>query len=201
MDLIGPKRSLGWKHSISNSQIRSKRLLPRTAKLRVNKSPFLVRIDLCEQGPIHPNESDNSLEQAEGAKAELLREKLKLENKLQNLNESDSFSHEANRHPGLLEKKIVDLKAELAEKQDAAAAAIERMRRAEMIAAEAQKEIATERQSIVQLHKDKALLEKSVNDLRMKLVDLETRSYKGGAGDGSFLAKRIQEVSTLPDNN
>lgn len=90
-------------------------------------------------------------------RAELLREKLQLENRLQNLNESDIFSHEMNpeRHPGLLEKKIVDLKSELAEKNDAAAAAIEKMRRAEMIAADAQKEIATERQSIVQLHKDK----------------------------------------------
>jgi hypothetical protein len=42
------------------------------------------------------------------------------------------------------------------------------------------------------------MLEKSVNDLRMKLVDLETRSYKNGSGAGSFLAKRIQEVFFLP---
>jgi myosin heavy chain 9/10/11/14 len=54
-----------------------------------------------------------------------------------------------------LEKKIVDLKSELAEKRDEAAAAIEKMKRSEIIAAEAQKEIASERQSIVQLHKDK----------------------------------------------
>jgi hypothetical protein len=33
-----------------------------------------------------------------------------------------------------------------------------------------------------------------VNDLRMRLVDLETRSHKGGKVEGSFLAKRIQEV-------
>ena len=100
------------------------------------------------------------MEQAEGVRAELLREKMQLENRLQNLNESGLFSHETNpdRHPGLLEKKIVDLKSELAEKQDTAAAAIEKMRRAEMIAADAQKEIAAERQSIVQLHKDKVVL-------------------------------------------
>ena len=41
------------------------------------------------------------------------------------------------------------------------------------------------------------MLENSVNDLRMKLIDLETRSYKGGAGEGSFLAKRIQDVHTV----
>jgi myosin heavy chain 9/10/11/14 len=104
------------------------------------------------------------LEQAESVRAELLREKLQLQNKLQNLNESDLFSHETNpnRHPGLLEKKIVDLKSELAEKRDAAAAAIEKMRRAEMMAAEAQKEIAAERQSIVQLHKDKVCLNRDL---------------------------------------
>ena len=98
-----------------------------------------------------------SLEQAEELRANLLREKLQLENKLQNLSESGIFSHDTNpeRHPGLLEKKIVDLKSELAEKQDAAAAAMEKMRRAEMIATDAQKEIATERQSTVQLHKEK----------------------------------------------
>lgn len=88
---------------------------------------------------------------------------MQLENRLQNLNESDLFSHDTNpdKHPGLLEKKIVDLKSELAEKQDAAAAAIEKMRRAEMIAADAQREIAAERQRIVQLHKDKVCSQKS----------------------------------------
>ena len=33
-----------------------------------------------------------------------------------------------------------------------------------------------------------------MNELRMKLVDLETRSYKGGSRDGNFLARRIQDV-------
>jgi myosin heavy chain 9/10/11/14 len=101
--------------------------------------------------------SDDSLEDAESVKAELQREKMQLENHLQNLNESDLFSLDSNpdRHPGLLEKKIVDLKSELAEKRDAAAIALEKMRRAEMIATETQREIAAERQSIVQLHKEK----------------------------------------------
>ena len=103
------------------------------------------------------------MEQAEGVRADLLREKMQLENRLQNLNESDLFSHDTNpdKHPGLLEKKIVDLKSELAEKQDAAAAVIEKMRRAEMIAADAQREIAAERQRIVQLHKEKVCSQKS----------------------------------------
>jgi len=41
------------------------------------------------------------------------------------------------------------------------------------------------------------MLEKSVNELRMKLVDLETRSFKGGPREGNFLAKRIRDVSAV----
>lgn len=33
-----------------------------------------------------------------------------------------------------------------------------------------------------------------MNDLRMKLVDLETRSYKGGNRESNSLSKRIQDV-------
>jgi len=40
------------------------------------------------------------------------------------------------------------------------------------------------------------MLEKYVNDLRMKLVDLETRSFKGDRVEGNFLARRIQDVPT-----
>jgi myosin heavy chain 9/10/11/14 len=87
-------------------------------------------------------------------RGELLREKLQLENKLQNLNESGTFSADGNPNR-LLEKEIVDLKSDLVQKQDAASAAIDKMRRAEIIAADAQREIASERESIVQLHKDK----------------------------------------------
>ena len=39
-----------------------------------------------------------------------------------------------------------------------------------------------------------------MNDLRMKLVDLETRSYKGGNRESNSLSKRIQDVITLPNN-
>jgi myosin heavy chain 9/10/11/14 len=131
---------------------------------KANKSPCSVKIALYAQGTGLRELSDCSLEQAEAVRADLLREKLQLENRLQNLNESDIFSHETNpdRHPGLLEKKIVDLKSELAEKQDSATAAIEKMHRAEMIAVDAQREIATERQRIVQLHKDKVRSQKSL---------------------------------------
>lgn len=155
---IGQRRDPEWKSNTNYSQNLSRKPLLPIAKLKVNKLHSSVRTDLCEQGIYSLNNIlTNSLEQAEELRANLLREKLQLENKLQNLNESGIFSHDTNpdRHPGTLEKKIVDLKSELAEKQDAAAAATEKMRRAEMVAAEAQKEIATERQSIVQLHKDK----------------------------------------------
>jgi myosin heavy chain 9/10/11/14 len=130
-------------------------LLSQNRSLRARFSPFSAS-------------SDGSLEQAEVVRAELLQEKMRLENRLQNLNELDLFSHDTNpdRHPGILEKKIVDLKSEVAEKQDAVAAAIEKMRRAEKIAVEAQKEIAAERRSIVQLHKDKVCFQNFVSDDR-----------------------------------
>ena len=51
------------------------------------------------------------------------------------------------------------------------------------------------------------MLEKTVNDLRMKLVDLETRTFKGDRLEGNFLARRIQDVHpplsrrNFPDNS
>lgn len=161
VDPVGQRKGQEWRHSINSSRIRLRSLLLQIARPKVSKLPFSVRIDLCGQGILYVGFSNNSLEQAEEARAALLREKLKLENKLQNLTESDAFSHaNPDHHHGLLGKKIVDLKAELAEKNDVAVAAIEKMRRAEMTAAEAQKEIAAERQSIVQLHKDKVRVRK-----------------------------------------
>jgi hypothetical protein len=153
----GARKGREWRCRLNFFQISSKKLCLPTGTLRVNKLPFFRKTDHFELGISFAAVAHYSLEEAESVRSELLREKMQLENRLQNLNESGIFSHETNpnRHPGLLEKKIVDLKSELAEKQDAAGAAIEKMRRAEMIAAEAQKEIATERQSIVQLHKDK----------------------------------------------
>lgn len=69
------------------------------------------------------------------------------------------------------------------------------MRRAEALAQEVSKDIATQRESSVQLHKEKAALEKSVKDLQLRCIELETKGYTSGSQDVRYLHGRIQEVS------
>ncbi|CRK19939.1 hypothetical protein BN1723_017817, partial [Verticillium longisporum] len=91
------------------------------------------------------------------------------------------------------DKEILDLKSSLAQKEDITAAAIEKMRRAESLAAEMQKEAMVERETSAQLQKAKAALEKSLNEVQIKVVDLETKGYSSASNDIKFLHKRIQE--------
>jgi len=51
-----------------------------------------------------------------------------------------------------------------------------------------------ERENNVQLHKDKAALEKAAKETQLKLVDLETKGYSSNSQDVKFLHGRIQEV-------
>ena len=69
------------------------------------------------------------------------------------------------------------------------------MRRAEALASEMQKDIVAEREMTVQLNKEKAALEKSLKDLQVRLVDLETKGYSSASQDVRFLHGRVQEVS------
>ncbi|KAK5013567.1 class II myosin [Cryomyces antarcticus] len=66
------------------------------------------------------------------------------------------------------------------------------MRRAEALAQELQKDIVAERESSVQLHKEKAALERSMKDLQLRLIDLETKGYSSASHDVRFLHGRIQ---------
>ncbi|KAH6661885.1 hypothetical protein EV126DRAFT_437096 [Verticillium dahliae] len=94
------------------------------------------------------------------------------------------------------DKEILDLKSSLAQKEDITAAAIEKMRRAESLAAEMQKEAMVERETSAQLLKAKAALEKSLNEVQIKVVDLETKGYSSASNDIKFLHKRIQELES-----
>ncbi|PHH65256.1 hypothetical protein CDD81_3115 [Ophiocordyceps australis] len=100
------------------------------------------------------------------------------------------------RDAATMDKELLQLKSTLAHHQDVAAAALERMRRAEALASEMQKDIAAERDAGTQLHKQKALLEKSLNEAQLKLVDLETKGYSSATHDIKFLHKRIHELET-----
>lgn len=93
--------------------------------------------------------------------------------------------------------EVLDLKSRLAQQEDVAIAAVDKMRRAEALASDMQKEIATERESNAILHKEKAALEKTVKDLHGRVVDLETKGYSSASQDVKFLNGRVQEVLFL----
>lgn len=99
------------------------------------------------------------------------------------------------RNAASIDREILDLKSNLAQQEDIAAAAVEKMRRAEALASEVQKDMVVERETSVQLQKDKATLEKTLNEVQVKLVDLETKGYSSASQDIKFLHKRIHEAS------
>ena len=112
-------------------------------------------------------------------------------NRLESLARSGSPSK---RDAAMSDREVLDLKTKLAQQEDIAAAAVGKMRRTEAMAQEVQKDIATERETSVQLHKDKAGLEKIMKDLQLKCIDLETKGYSSGSQDVRFLHGRVQEV-------
>ncbi|CAI4211053.1 unnamed protein product [Parascedosporium putredinis] len=113
----------------------------------------------------------------------LLREKRSIEG------ENPSLRNAAN-----MDKELLDLKSKLAQQEDIAAAAVEKMRRSEALSGEVQKEALVERELSAQLQKDKAALEKALNEVQVRLVDLETKGYSSASQDIKFLHKRIQEL-------
>lgn len=95
-----------------------------------------------------------------------------------------------------MDREILELKECLAQQEDIAAAAVGKMRRAEALSAEMQKDIVAEREMTVQLNTEKAALEKALKDVQVRLVDLETKGYSSASQDVRFLHGRVQEVSS-----
>jgi len=98
------------------------------------------------------------------------------------------------RNAASMDRELLELKASLAQQEDIVSAAVGKMRRAEALAQETQKDIVAEREANVTMHKEKAALEKIVKDLQLKLVDLETKGYSSASQDVRFLHGRVQEV-------
>jgi myosin protein heavy chain len=143
----------------------------------------------------------SSLDEAVAERDVLAKEKRSLETRLndaaERLEELATSDSPSMRNAADMDKKLLQLQGGLAQQEDIASAAVGKMRRAEALAMEMQKDIASERESNVNLHKEKAQLEKTVKDLQVKLVDLETKSYSSSSQDVRFLNGRIQEVSRI----
>lgn len=128
----------------------------------------------------------------------LQREKRNLEARLEEAKNGFEGLVRGDSPPAALHKELLDLKSQLAQHEDIAAAAVEKMRRAETLATEMQKDIVSERETTVKLHKEKAALEKSLKELQVRLVDLETKGYSSASQDVRFLHGRVQEVRHAP---
>ena len=98
------------------------------------------------------------------------------------------------RNAAGVDREVLDLKSRLAQQEDVAAAAVGKMRRADALTTEMQKDVVAERETNVALHKDKAALEKSLKDLQGRVVSLETKGYSSASQDVRFLNGRVQEL-------
>lgn len=98
------------------------------------------------------------------------------------------------RNAAGMDRELLDLKSQLAQQEDVAAAAVGKMRKADALTTEMQKDVVAEREINVMLHKEKATLEKTVKDLQGRVVDLETKGYSSASQDVRFLNGRVQEV-------
>ncbi|EEP78856.1 myosin-11 (Myosin heavy chain [Uncinocarpus reesii 1704] len=100
------------------------------------------------------------------------------------------------RNAAEMDRDLLELKSKLAQQEDVATAAVGKMRRAEALATEIQKEMVAEREATAQLFKDKAALEKQLKEAQLRCIDLETKGYSSASQDVRFLHKRIQELET-----
>lgn len=129
----------------------------------------------------------------------LQREKRSLESRLEEakagLDELARDGSPSLRDAANMDKELLDIKSSLAKQEDIATAAVEKMRRAEALVAEMQKEVTTERDNSAAVQKQKVAVEKTLNEAQLKLVDLETKGFSSASQDIKFLHKRIQEVS------
>ena len=131
----------------------------------------------------------------------ILKEKKSLELRLKNASEKfDELSRSDSpslRNAAGMDREMLELRSQVAQKSDVADAAIEKMKRAEALATEMQKDLVAERDTIVGLHREKAGLEKGVRELQGRVVELEAKGFSSASHDVRFLNGRIQEVSPI----
>ena len=98
------------------------------------------------------------------------------------------------RNAAGMDRQILELKSALAQKEDIVEAAVEKMRRAEALATEMQKDVIAERESALSLAREKAQLEKQAIDLKGRCVELETKGFSSASQDVRFLNGRVREL-------
>jgi myosin protein heavy chain len=137
---------------------------------------------------------------AEGERDALAKEKgqanARLAAALERLDEAvrASPSSASGRDAAQLEREVLELRARAEQAEDVNGAAVSKMRSAERVAAETQAELAAQREGAVAMQRERAALERTVKDLSLKVVDLETKGYSSASQDVRFLHGRIQEV-------
>ncbi|KGY15265.1 hypothetical protein PABG_11849 [Paracoccidioides brasiliensis Pb03] len=145
-----------------------------------------------------------SIDDVTGERDALLKEKRGLEARLNEasdrLAELAQGENPSMRNAAEMDRELLELKAKLAQHEDLSSAAVGKMRRAEALATEIQKEIVAERESTAQLFKEKVALEKQLKEAQLKCVDLETKGYTSASQDVRFLHKRIQELEAQLDD-
>lgn len=132
-------------------------------------------------------ERDSLLKEKRGLEARLTEAGDRLEDLARG--ESPSMRNAAG-----MDRELLELKSNLAKQEDIAAAAVDKMRRADALTTEMQKDVVAERETSVTLHKEKAALEKSLKDLQGRVVELETKGYTSASQDVRFLTGRVQEL-------
>lgn len=145
-----------------------------------------------------------SVEDVQAERDILLKDKKMLEGRLaeagERLEDLAKGESPSMRNAASMDRELLELKSRIAQQEDVSAAAVGKMRRADALATEMQKEITAEREANAQLFKDKAAVEKSLKEAQLRCVDLETKSYSSGSQDVRFLHKRIKEVSLHASN-
>ena len=144
----------------------------------------------------------SSVDEASADREQLLKEKRSLEARLaeasERLEELAKGDNPSMRKAASTDRDVLELKSKLAQQEDVSTAAVGKMRRAEALATEMQKDVVAERENNVQLFKEKSGLEKQLKDAQLRCVDLETKGLAQGQGgkDVRFLHGRINEVGS-----
>ncbi|KAJ5794925.1 hypothetical protein N7457_001524 [Penicillium paradoxum] len=130
----------------------------------------------------------------------LLKDKKMLEGRLaeagERLEDLAKGESPSMRNAASMDRELLELKSRIAQQEDVSAAAVGKMRRADALATEMQKEVTAEREANAQLFKEKAAVEKQLKEAQLRCVDLETKSYSSGSQDVRFLHKRIKELES-----